>query len=129
MKLKISDMKLSSLLKNIKSRLFSFCHLLREKYIFLYRYALMNLLAYISMKRKKFDIAFDHYQNILFMIDREYPKNHDVDAERKNLLEDMHIIKYNMGNSLLVIVIKKSIIIRNLGNMNTLLSFSKKQFN
>jgi hypothetical protein len=75
---------------------------IKDKYIFLYYYALLNLRASLNMKKKDFLMAFQLYSQIENMLQTKDTHNTEVEIEKAHLLEDAHIIKYNMANSALV---------------------------
>jgi hypothetical protein len=53
------------------------------------------------MKQKDFEKAYKSYWDVNVMLEKTY-ESEQIETEKENLKEDLHIVKYNIGNALMV---------------------------
>jgi hypothetical protein len=75
---------------------------INDKYIFLYYYALLNLLASLNMKKRDYQTSFDIYDQVEHLLQDKNSYNTEIEIEKAHLVDDIHIVKYNKANAALV---------------------------
>ena len=70
--------------------------------MYLYAYALLNILGTISLKQNKFERAVQTFNQIEEFVSKDDGYAYEIERERSQIEEELHVIFFNRGNAYMV---------------------------
>ena len=75
---------------------------MKDKFIYSYTYALLNLAGTVSIKQNNYQRAIEAFNKILQLVSNNNRFTKEIEQESLQLKEELHIIYFDRGNAWMV---------------------------